>query len=426
MGMEYPKVLVISHTSFTKSNSMGSTLAACFADYPQDRLAQFYIQEMLPDIPVCKNYYKVTDRDVLRKLKSPFGAPVGRVITELAQPKQAENTGSTSVKYEKRHYLLLLRNIMWGTGVWNNKKLKKWISDFAPDVILVQPGDFSFIIRYATSLAKKLNIPLVVHQSEAYYLKPYERNTPVYRLFRCDFKRAYEKMMRYASAVVYLCDALKEDYDKYFMCNSYTIMKSTDVTPKHKEKSGGGYGFIYAGNIGEKVGRHKPLSELGRAIKSLGYHIDVYTGSTGEHLKELTEENGIVMHKAVPYSILQEKIAENDFILHMENQDRENVIDLKYAFTTKIADMLASGLCPIIYGSPEIASIRYFKDNDLGCVIEKAEDIEPSIKRLIEDEALRNGYIERALEQAQKEHSVTKNSERMREILKAVWENSRN
>ena len=46
-----PRVLVISHTSFTASNSMGSTLAAYLSQYDADSVAQLYIKDMMPDIP---------------------------------------------------------------------------------------------------------------------------------------------------------------------------------------------------------------------------------------------------------------------------------------------------------------------------------------------------------------------------------------
>ena len=68
MENSFPRVLVISHTAFTKEDSMGSTLASYFINYPSDKIAQFYIKEMKPNIPVCFSYYKITDSELFRKI----------------------------------------------------------------------------------------------------------------------------------------------------------------------------------------------------------------------------------------------------------------------------------------------------------------------------------------------------------------------
>lgn len=414
------KVLVISHTSFTKSDSMGSTLASYFAKYDPNCIAQFYIKKMIPDIPVCKNYFCVTDREILHKVTHPFSAKIGSVMSLTAdgdgnRSAVADKLGS----HKYRDLTMLARNVVWATGLWNNRKFKEWVQAFGPEIIMVQPGDFSYLIKMAVRLSRKLRIPLVVHQSEAYYLKEFEKKTLAYKLYRWDFARQYEKMMNHAKACIYLCDALKQDYDRYFNTPSYTIMKSTQLKPQKTNRQFGenGIRFVYGGNLGEPVGRCEPLVEMGKAIKKLGWYIDVYTGSTGEHMKDLTEENGIHLHEAVPYEKLQEIIRESDFVLHMESQSQWHCQDLKYAFTTKIADMLASGVCSIVYGSPEVASIRYFQENGAGCVIENKADMEKRISHLISSEADREEYISRALCMAEKYHNAEVNAQAMQDII---------
>ncbi len=421
--MNYKSVLIISHTCFSDTDSMGSTLASYFSEYPIEKVAQFYIKDMQPNVPFCKNFFCVTDKDVLHGLIKPWRKPIGRAFTifDLDDNKEKKTFAEVDsyAKYCNRHRNLLIRNLVWSTKIWYNQKLKNWIDEIKPELILVQPGDFAYLLDMAVLLSKKLNVPLFVHQSESYYLKAYESNNLFYRIYRRDFKRAYEKLMKNTKAVIYLCDALKRDYDKYFSCKSYTIMKSTQIEPKKKndKETSDTYKFIYAGNLGEKVGRAEPLLKMGIAIKELGYHIDVFSASEGEHLKELTIENGIKMHSAVSYDLLQQKIKESDFVLHMENQNEENIIDLQYAFSTKIADMLASGCCPIIFGSERIASIKYFKDTNTGLVIENECDLYSKIKEVIENKSLRESYIENALNQAKKYHNPEVNAELFAEIL---------
>ncbi len=417
-----PNVLVISHTSFTKENSMGSTLAAYLEQYPAENISQLYIKEMLPNIPVCYRYFKITDSELLAKIKHPFKIKVGTEISftpsEIEAAKGSGATADARGAQRNRARGMILRDMLWSTRLWNTKRFRAWIKKVAPDIILVQPGDFAYLLKLATRLSKKLGIPLVVHQSEAYYIKPMQSNTLAYRIYRKRFNRAYEKMMARASECVYLCEALERDYKKYFPMGC-TLMKGIpkkSIEPREFDAKNPR--FLYAGNLGEAVGRCKPLAEVGRAVKKLGFHVDVYTATKGEHMAELTEENGIVLHCAVPHDELERQISESDFLLHIENDSHEHIVDLKYAFSTKISEMLASGRCPVIYGPTEIAGIAYFKEHGLGCVIEQKEDLCEKIKELVENSALREGYIERAKQWACKYHAAEENGKKMAELLR--------
>ena len=424
--MECPRVLVISHTSFTKADSMGSTLASYLTTYDQDCVAQFYIKNMIPDIGVCNRYYRVTDEELINKFIHPINGKVGKRICNNTDNSTNSKAASASPigSHKHRDIAMLARKFLWSIGGWNTKEFREWLAEFSPQVIVVQPGDFSYLIDIAVRLARKYEIPIVVHQSESYYLKEYEKNDLIYRYFRYDFKKSYQRLMRHTSCCVYLCKALEESYCNHFSVRSVTIMKSTNIVPNLSTKAfdKSNIRFIYGGNLGEAVGRCVPLLELGKAIKRIGSHIDVYTNSNGEHMKLLTPENGILLHGPLAYDELQKEIKKSDFVMHMESQNPSNIKDLEYAFSTKIADMLASGVCSVVYGSDKVASIRYFKDNKLGCVIERQEDIEPVLRELIADDLLRSKYISRALIQAREEHNPTENSEHMRKVICDAYE----
>ena len=169
--------------------------------------------------------------------------------------------------------------------------------------------------------------------------------------------------MKHTSYCIYLCKAIENGYGDFFDIPSQTIMKSTEVRPQRRPRvfDKRNIRFVYGGNLGETVGRCEPLVELGQVVKKLGYYIDVYTSSTGDHMSMITQENGIIVHGAISYDELQKIIKDSDFVIHLESQKPWNVKDLEYAFSTKIADMLASGVCSIVYGSEKVASIKYFK-----------------------------------------------------------------
>ena len=65
-------ILVISHTSFSSTDSMGSTLASYFSSINDEHIYQFFIKEMVPDVFPKAKYYKQTDNDALRHSLFPW------------------------------------------------------------------------------------------------------------------------------------------------------------------------------------------------------------------------------------------------------------------------------------------------------------------------------------------------------------------
>lgn len=423
-----PKILIISHTSFTKSDSMGSTLASYFSEYDPDSIAQFYIKDMNPDIPICKRFYRVTDNEVLNKCKHPFrkGNIGEKVELSTNVGEHAATTDKNGKLKISRATGLIIRNFVWNISHFEQKGFNRFVDDFSPDAVLVQPGDFAFLIKLAVKISEKRNIPLIVHQCESYYLKPYFSKSPDYLVYRRQFKRVFEKMMQRASFCIYLCDALEKDYKQHFDTPSATLFKSTAIRPEYHEKKVQKDNFrcIYGGNLGKTVGRAEPLLEMGKAVKKCGGVIDVYTSTTGEHLRELTKENGIDLHGAVSNDELIENTKQSDFVVHIENQSEWHKIDEKYAFSTKIADMLACGRPAIIYGSTEIAGIKYFAENDLGLVIEKPPELFEKISELAGSKEKQEYYVRRALDFARANHDPKKNSEKTKEIILNVCKNN--
>jgi len=427
-GEKLPKVLIISHTCFSTTNSMGKTLAAYFKKYNPEMLAQFYIQSVVPEVLSCKNYYRITDYDVLKNILIPFKNNTGRKFAEsdIVEAKAIRSKNTMEEKLikigrKKPPVFQLLRTLLWRNTLWKNKNFRGWVEEFNPDAVVLQPGDFTYMYKFAREIALFYKIPLIIHNSEAYYLKEKTTQSFLHNLYWKRFKREFERTMKLTNYCIYMCDLLKEDYDKIFDAPSKAILMSSEILPlKIKSTCNKRFIFSYAGNLGEKVGRCKPLIEIGRVLKELNLYIDVYSQTEGEHIRELSEENGIKFHGSISYEEVVTVLQNSDFVLHVENQSEFHKNDLKYAFSTKIADLLACGSCIIAYGPPEIASIKYLKDNNLACVIEKKEDILEKINNLIKDPEEKKQYIENALKQTEIYHNGDKNADAMNELIKEV------
>ena len=161
------KVLVISHNVFCKTTNMGKTLMAYFKGWNSDDIAQLYVHSEIPTDDICKNYYRMTDKEII---KSIITRKSGTVFTESDINKDLSDsrtdTGTTAQLYQKARartpFIYFARNLWWSLGAWKTKKLLKWVDEFSPDVIFLASGDYSFIYDIALKLAKRKNIPLAV------------------------------------------------------------------------------------------------------------------------------------------------------------------------------------------------------------------------------------------------------------------------
>ena len=61
------KLLVISNGCFSLTDSNGRTLEKLLKDYDPENLAQVFTYGT-PDFDMCENYYRVTDKDVIKAL----------------------------------------------------------------------------------------------------------------------------------------------------------------------------------------------------------------------------------------------------------------------------------------------------------------------------------------------------------------------
>ena len=108
------KVLVISNGCFSLTDSNGRTLAKLFKGYSPEKLAQLYTYGT-PDFEVCKNYYKVTDKDALKSLL--LGKTCGRVAEEeRCENNQPQAAVKKSIK--RTPFRKLARELIWKFSRW--------------------------------------------------------------------------------------------------------------------------------------------------------------------------------------------------------------------------------------------------------------------------------------------------------------------
>ena len=426
---ESPRLLIFSNNCFSTTNSNGRTLAKLLLGYPKNKLAQFFIQRARPDFEICDNYYLVTDSDVLHAFfkKGTRGARI-----KADQMKTEGETAEIKIKTKKRTPLtMLLREMVWKSNRWQSEDFHSWIEDFSPEAVLLQAGDNAFLLRLAMTTASKYKIPLIIYNTEGYYFKNknYFKGSGIasifYPWFHSQFKKEFVKTMNRASCVVYNCDLLKEDYDKHFKCPSHVIYNSSDIIAGNKHEIEDDKPIIsYLGNL--RVGRHESLIEIAQALKGINpnYKLDIYGKIPCDEIREAFNACNAIDYKGfLPYKDVIMVMNKSDILIHAENFSKFYREDLKYAFSTKIADCLKSGTCFFNYAPEELASTQYLIKNNAACVVTDNSKLEEMLRRLISDNELRGSFISNALQLAEKNHNSEKNGKFMMELItKVVYE----
>lgn len=424
---KYPKVLVVSHTVFSESGNMGRTMADLLSGIPADNLAQLYFHSEIPTLKVCKRYFRVTDKDVLKSVftrKSKYHVYTEDDIRENRSTSRTDE-GLTARIYQfsrrRTPVIYFARNLMWKLGKWNSDRLEAWIREFGPNVIFFSSGDYSFAYKIVCHIAEEFNIPVVMWCCDDHYISKIKSISPLYRYNRKNLLKWAKRTADLSTSIVAISDKMQQDYSKLFRKNVEVVRISSKENPDRipcEERTG----IVYAGNLG--VNRLIPLLEVGKVVKEAGISeysvIDVYSGERDPNrLAFLTEENGIRFHGAVTQGELGKILGSSKYLLHVEAFDDNSKKRTRYSLSTKIGESLQSGACILAYGPQDISSMEYLSQNGAAVILEKPEEISGILQELNKDKTKYQEYVNRAVKLAQRCHNREINDKIMLNVLSA-------
>ena len=406
---------------------MGKTLMSYFKDWCANDIAQLYVHSEVPTDTICKNYYRITDKEMI---KSVFTRKSGAVLKEAdireGLSDSRTDSGNIAKLYQKARkrtpFIYFARNMWWKLGKWKTKKLLNWVDDFNPDVIFLASGDYSFIYDIALKLAKYKNIPLVVSCMDDYYFHNKNENKLLGKMVHRSFMKQVKRTMDYATCIFPICEKMGKDYSKLFNKPYHTLpTPSTLNKPLEEEKTNA---ISYIGNLGYK--RNEQIIKLGQALLKVQsdkkpQYIDVYSAeSRPEILKDLNEENGIKFHGAISADEVLKVMGKSLAVIHTESFDKETRKSVAYSVSTKIADSLASGTPILAYGPGEVASIEYLVENNAAFCVTSDSELEASLCELIENQEKREEIVKHALDLAKKNHDSETNCKMIRDVLEEI------
>lgn len=280
------------------------------------------------------------------------------------------------------------------------------------------------MLRLATELAQERKIPLIVFNTESYYFKdtnfmqPSKPKSLLYRLFLRQYRQQFKRTIAYASYSIYNSEMLQERYAQMFDRPSCILYTSSTIEPfAPVTKSGTDRRISYLGNLG--VGRHIPLVEIGNALQNISTHLflDVYGAGNSTVLAAFAQCPGIHYHGVIPYAEVLSIMECSDLLIHAENSSDFYCDDLQYAFSTKIADCLASGIPFLMYAPETLAGTQYLRRNQAAYVVTEHALLEETLRSILCSGTAMNPYAACAKALVAANHRTETNHARFRQIL---------
>lgn len=427
--LDYKRLLIISHNCLSFTGSNGRTLANYLNGWPTNKIAQLYIYKEEPDFNVCKNFFCITDNDVIKSFLKRKEA--GAIVTNSKKDKSWRVCEKKQIKKRKKNsFIFLLRELFWNSNLWKKNSLLKWINDFSPEAILFQAGDAGFLFRLTLEIANGYNIPIILYNTEGYYFKTksyFNENFysklfyPVLHRYFC---KEYRKLMGKTKLAIYNCGMLMDDYKKVFPNKSVVIMNTSEFTDVDVKCDKLEHHIVYAGNVG--IGRYESIIDVANAAHGLDntIFVDLYASVNDPLiLEKLNECEAIKIKGYVSYDKLKEILKNAEYLLSVENFNSFYCEDLKYAFSTKIADSLASGNCLIVYAPETIAVSQYLKDKNASVLITSKNALIPTLKEVFNNEEYRQLLCRNGRQLALKNHSIIKNRDTFQQLINEAIEN---
>lgn len=140
----------------------------------------------------------------------------------------------------------------------------------------------------------------------------------------------------------------------------------------------------------------------------------------GKYKQLLSETEGIEYHGLVSYDEVKRIIYDSNFLIHVEKNDAVLANELRYAFSTKIADSICSGRNFIVFAPETLACSQYILKTGAGWFAGDKAGLENVLRDALTDAASRKKKRDCSQTAARQNHTASKNQQRFLDALKSL------
>ena len=425
------KILLLLDESWNDKKHPNNNMTNWFKDFPD---AEIYTVSGGPDLPenqCCKNYFQVSDREMLRSIYTSKRA--GKVLRYDDYPTAVGGTYSKSEEfvYKRRKkfsfpLMRLARSVIWRLGRYDKKALGDFIRDFDPDIIFSQRMGSVKMCRMEKIVSSFTDAPIIAYTGDDEYSLRRVTFWPSawIGLF---WTRAWIRRMAKRYKIYYSMSQRQiQEYAKKFKTETKFLVKCGSFDEK-KIHTGvnSPIRLVYAGKL--YCNRWKTLGLIAEALRDANRDgvravLDIYTadGLTKKQRKTLHDGKSSFVHSAVGADELVKIYSDSDIVLHVEAFDLKNRLKTKYSFSTKVMDCLSSGAATMAVCWKNHAAYEYLKENDIALTASSREELSALVRKIADTPGIINEYAKRAYEFGVKHHAREVVQENLRADMQRV------
>lgn len=413
----FPRVLVSTVGQW--SNVGTDTWSMLLSKYDSSQVASLYLRAIKSKSPYCKRYFHIFEERVMKSLFLP-GIPTGEEYFYYSKDEPDTKDVSDLQKKEKERYAkfsrkkswitIFAREFVWIFGHWKSKAFKRFIDDFAPEVLVFPIESYIHLNRINKYIIRKKHPKVIGFFNDDNF--SFKQGKSIgYKLHRLWLRKSVKWLVRHCDTVFAVCPKMKRECDKEFGINSIILSKpmvcNSEFIPYQPNNP---IRLFYAGKL--YINRDKTIIAIANAIKKINEAgvkvvMDVYSGSalTQETINEIECSVACRFRGEISQSLVFEKMNKSDVLLFVEDLSEDNLA-ARLSFSTKITDCFGSGKCMWAIGNRDLGPIEYIMEQDAGLVSTTEKEIDETLCRIVEQPEIISDYAQKGYECGQNYHNV--------------------
>ena len=387
------RILVITLNAWNLTNSTGNTITNLFSQLDDnDSVANIYCRDEVIDNTICKQYFRITENDILRNVISPDKC--GNLVTHNKNEQESVINNRLNSSQGNRFYkhrsicLLLIRELIWGIHTWKNRKLEQFVKGFNPDIIYMH-GHYNLYMHKLLSYCQKLTgAKVAMYWGDDMYGR--KSKAPLHFFYESLLRNRFKKSIELSSLLFGGSLQLCKEYTQLFGKNFIPFFKECKrIRFEEKDFTEDTISIVYAGNL--LFGREDIMVQFVKALdhvnkRNLTHHflLKVYsnTSPAPKSLLYLDDKKNSLFMGPKPYSQVCEEMDKSELALFIESFDNKSILSTRLSFSTKIIDCMQSTAGILAIGPKELASIDYILKNNIGYTITSIDEMETKMSFL--------------------------------------------
>lgn len=395
-----PSLLLITPGALNFYRESGVTLTNLLRGWPHDRIAQIHAD---PSGPMAEAALPdVRWFDVARASRQGSYHPIARRLNSLARFALGQS----------EHGLIWARL---------SPRLRAWLDEVRPDVIVSQTGNLSFL-RLTRKIARYTGAPVVLYAADDWVADWPASNLgrrlpPLTTWLAHTVRTEFAALARESVAHFTIGEAMSEEYERRYGVPWGALPNPLDLDqwPRRVPKDriydeAHPFRILYSGSL-HVMAAYSAVRELADAVTRLyetgvPIRLEIATHTGFEFRRsELERLPAVTFGGLVPQDEYRERLAAADLLVVPIVFDPEHLPYIGLSMPGKVSEYLASGTPTLVYADASTAVARHARTRGWGEVVSErgTAPLAAAIDRLRLDYARRAALASRAYEVAEAE-----------------------